>query len=295
MNVVADSQKILAPVSMALEDQDLLIDGAIKQVFGNAYVMESERAEFAIAESKFRMGEISMREFVFEMALSGTYKRRFFECCGPYRFVELNMKHLLGRAPISQAELSEHVQRYVKEGYAADIESYIYSDEYTERFGEDTVPFQDFRGTYMSSEDFNRMVTMYSAPGTSDKSLTSRASSTGVENPNAVLSLEGAGRASKMVSAVAMNGPSGFASVAKGLPTRPDLDKPVEPTTKKVGQRVEVVPGSYMYLSGAELEEYETMKNASQMLESRLKADVSAKLNQLETIKQELAALGIDA
>jgi len=295
LNVVAPIKRTATPALMSVEAKNTLVDAAVKQVFGNAYVMESEREEFEVAESKFRLGEITVREFVKSLALSATYKRRFFECCGPYRFVELNMKHLLGRAPISQAELSEHVQRYVNEGYDAEIASYVDSDEYLSRFGEDIVPFEDFRGTYKTAEDFNRMLTMYSAPGTSDKSLTARAKSIGVSNPNTVLSLDGAGRPSKMVSAVAMNGPSGFASVAKGLPTRPDLKKPVAPKSKKVGMRVEVVPGSYMYLNAADLEEYESSKNASQMLEARLKADVSSKLNQLQKIKQDLKALGIDA
>ena len=64
-----------------------------------------------------------------------------FESASQYRFIEVNCKHLLGRPPVNQAEISEHVQRYNSQGYAADISSYIDSDEYINAFGENTVPY----------------------------------------------------------------------------------------------------------------------------------------------------------
>jgi len=54
--------------------------------------------------------------------------------------VELNFKHLLGRAPRNQAEVSEHVQRLANEGYEAEINSYTFSVEYINAFGLDDVP-----------------------------------------------------------------------------------------------------------------------------------------------------------
>ncbi|MBC6420029.1 MAG: phycobilisome rod-core linker polypeptide, partial [Prochloron sp. SP5CPC1] len=53
----------------------------------------------------------------------------------------MNFKHLLGRAPISQAELSAHVQTYNGEGYEAEIDSYLCSDEYVSKFGDNVVPY----------------------------------------------------------------------------------------------------------------------------------------------------------
>ena len=117
-----------------------LIRAAYRQVMGNPHMMESERS--LTAESKFAEGTLSTREFVRAIALSAEYSRRFFETNAPYRFVELNFKHLLGRAPVSQAEVSEHIQRLANEGYEAEINSYLDSSEYQETFGEDTIPFQ---------------------------------------------------------------------------------------------------------------------------------------------------------
>jgi hypothetical protein len=75
------------------------------------------------------------------VAQSGLYRERFFENCNPYRFIELNHKHLLGRAPQNKAEMLHHFTILQDEGYDAEIDSYIDSDEYQERFGQDVVPY----------------------------------------------------------------------------------------------------------------------------------------------------------
>ena len=95
----------------------------------------------ATAESLFLQGDLTVQGLVSALAYSDTYSSLFLEKNGPYRFVELNFKHLLGRAPRNQAEVSEHVQRLAAEGYQAEIDSYVYSTEYTDAFGFDTVPY----------------------------------------------------------------------------------------------------------------------------------------------------------
>ena len=121
------------------DERAIAIRAVYKQVLGNPHVMESER--LVSAESQFCNGNIGLREFVRAVAKSDFYRTRYFETCAPYRFVELNFKHLLGRAPADQAELSEHIQRCVNEGYDAEIDSYIDSVEYSEKFGENIVPY----------------------------------------------------------------------------------------------------------------------------------------------------------
>ena len=116
-----------------------LIRASYKQVMGNPHLMEFERA--ISAESRFIDGYLSTREFVRALGLSAEYKRRFFETNAPYRFIELNFKHFLGRAPKSQAEISEHTKILADGGYDAEIASYVDCEEYQSTFGEDTVPF----------------------------------------------------------------------------------------------------------------------------------------------------------
>jgi phycoerythrin-associated linker protein len=122
-----------------LEDLQTAIRLVYKQVLGNPHVMESER--LVTAESQLSDGSISVREFVRAVAKSDFYRTRYFESCAPYRFVELNFMHLLGRAPQDQREVSEHIVRCVAEGYDAEIDSYIDSEEYQSAFGENIVPY----------------------------------------------------------------------------------------------------------------------------------------------------------
>ena len=149
-----------------------LIRATYRQVMGNPHLMESERA--MSAESKFAEGYLSTRELVRAIALSPEYSRRFFETNAPYRFVELNFKHLLGRAPTSQAELSEHIQILANDGYEAEINSYLDSAEYQSTFGEDTVPFMRILSEKGRSQlAFNRHLSLAEGFAASDSVLNS--------------------------------------------------------------------------------------------------------------------------
>ncbi len=121
------------------EDKETIIKAVYRQVLGNAYVMESER--LSIPESQFKLGEISVREFVRQVAKSDLYKSRFFDSAPRYRFIELNFRHLLGRTPLDLEEMRGHSTILDTEGYEADIDSYINSDEYQDTFGEEIVPY----------------------------------------------------------------------------------------------------------------------------------------------------------
>ena len=120
-------------------DKAALIRAVYRQVLGNQYVMASERLEGP--ESLFKRGYLSVREFVRQVAKSGLYRAKFFESTNPYRFIELNFKHLLGRAPQNKAEMLHHFTILQEQGFDAEIDSYIDSAEYQDRFGEEVVPF----------------------------------------------------------------------------------------------------------------------------------------------------------
>ena len=149
-----------------------LIRATYRQVMGNPHLMESERA--MSAESRFAEGYLSTRELVRAIALSPEYSRRFFETNAPYRFVELNFKHLLGRAPRDQAELSEHIQILANDGYEAEINSYLDSAEYQSTFGEDTVPYMRILTEQGRSQvAFNRHLSLAEGFAASDSVLNS--------------------------------------------------------------------------------------------------------------------------
>ena len=151
-----------------------LIRSTYKQVMGNPHLMEFERV--GSAESKFIDGYLSTREFVRAVGLSAEYKRRFFETSAPYRFIELNFKHFLGRAPQSQAEISEHTKILAEGGYEAEISSYVDSAEYQNTFGEDTVPYaRILTESGRSQVDFNRQLSLAEGFAASDTVLGSSA------------------------------------------------------------------------------------------------------------------------
>ncbi|MDA1246620.1 MAG: phycobilisome rod-core linker polypeptide [Cyanobacteria bacterium] len=116
-----------------------IIKATYRQVFGNRYMMELDVC--SSIEALFRNGDLTVQGMVTAFGQSDSYRRIFLESNNPYRFVELNIKHFLGRAPRNQQEISEHVTRLAEEGFEADISSYIYSAEYINNFGIDTVPY----------------------------------------------------------------------------------------------------------------------------------------------------------
>lgn len=171
MNLVLD-----APIELrqkSAENLGEVIRAVYRQVLGNPHIMESER--LTSAESRFCNGELTVREFVREVAKSDFYRSRYFESCAPYRFVELNFKHLLGRAPQSQAELSEHIRTCIEQGYDAEIDSYIDSEEYQNNFGNNIVPYSQGATSQVGQKqsEYNRMLNLYGGYASVDSAVKS--------------------------------------------------------------------------------------------------------------------------
>jgi phycocyanin-associated rod linker protein len=121
------------------EDAKAVINKVYRHVLGNDYILTADR--LTALESLLTNGQITVREFVRAVAKSELYKTKFLYPNFHTRVIELNFKHLLGRAPYSEAEVTEHLDRYQNEGYDADIDSYIDSEEYEANFGDSTVPY----------------------------------------------------------------------------------------------------------------------------------------------------------
>ncbi|MEL7357971.1 MAG: phycobilisome linker polypeptide [Cyanobacteria bacterium J06560_6] len=163
----------LAPVELRTNASDAdigsLIWAAYRQVFGNDHVMNAER--LISSESLFKQGVLRVCDFVRALALSELYKEKFFYSTSHVRFIELNFKHLLGRAPYDEQEISDHVNLYIQQGYEAEINSYFDSLEYQENFGEHVVPY--YRGfatqRRQKTVGFGRMFQLYRGAASSDR------------------------------------------------------------------------------------------------------------------------------
>lgn len=139
VNFFENPEPVILWTDASEEDIEIVINAVYRQVLGNIHVMESER--LTIAESQLKNGQIGVRGFIRLVTYSQLYRSRFFDNCPPVRAIELNFKHLLGRAPNSYEEISEHIEILTKQGYEAEINSYLDSQEYQEAFGEDIVPY----------------------------------------------------------------------------------------------------------------------------------------------------------
>ncbi|MGJ5673926.1 MAG: phycobilisome rod-core linker polypeptide [Nostochopsis sp.] len=196
------------------DELQLVFRAAYEQIFGRQGVYASQK--FTSAEAMLRNGKISVKQFVEILAKSEFYRECFFYKNSQVRFIELNYKHLLGRAPYDQSEIAYHTDMYASNGFNADIESYIYSSEYDNAFGNYVVPyyrgFQSIPG--MKTVGYNRIFELYRGKANSDNA-------------------QFGGKNSRLRSKIAMNmansivPPSspglGFTSIAPTLITSPAL------------------------------------------------------------------------
>ena len=148
----------------------LVISAIYRQLLGNDYLLESERLKGL--ESLLSNGNITVQEFVRQLAKSELYKSKFFSNNFHSRVTELNYKHLLGRAPYDESEIAYHLDLYQTKGYDADIDSYIDSPEYQSNFGDNIVPY--YRGFSnqlgQKTVGFTRIFQLYRGYATSDRS-----------------------------------------------------------------------------------------------------------------------------
>ena len=134
-----------------------VIRAAYRQVYGNLPPTDNQRE--TSLEVRLMNGEISVRDFVNGLAKSDFYKANFFHAVGAQRGIELNFKHLLGRAPLNQEEVQNHIKLQAEEGFDALIDKLTDSAEYTEVFGSDIVPYERSHDSYagMFTRSFNLM------------------------------------------------------------------------------------------------------------------------------------------
>jgi phycobilisome core-membrane linker protein len=100
-----------------------------------------EQFRRADLESQVRTGQISMRQFVATLASSDAYLDRFYTPYPNTKAIEFLFRHLLGRAPLNQAEISDYNRVIAERGFGAAVNLMVDSVEYSRYFGEDVVPY----------------------------------------------------------------------------------------------------------------------------------------------------------
>jgi len=120
-----EAQRVELRPNWTQDDVHAVISAAYRQVLGNEHLMECER--LVGSESLLMQGVISVRDFVRAIAESELYRQKFLYPNFHVRFIELNYKHLLGRAPYDQTEIAYHLDLFISQGYEAEINSYLTS------------------------------------------------------------------------------------------------------------------------------------------------------------------------
>ena len=125
---------------------------AVKNVIAAAYRQIFERdldpyviqTQFTSLESKLGNGEINVKEFIEGLGCSDLYIKEFYTPYPNTKAIELGTKHFLGRAPMNQREIQKYNQILAAEGIRAFIGAMVNGMEYSQIFGEDTVPYRRF-------------------------------------------------------------------------------------------------------------------------------------------------------
>jgi phycocyanin-associated rod linker protein len=152
------------------DEVQAVISAAYRQVLGNEHLMKRER--LVGAESLLVQGVITVRDFIRAIAQSELYRKKFLYPNFHVRFIELNYKHLLGRAPYDQTEIAYHLDLFISQGYEAEINSYLSSVEYENSFGDNIVPYhRDFAVDRPGQRaiGFSRLLHLYRGYANSDR------------------------------------------------------------------------------------------------------------------------------
>ncbi len=118
-----------------------VIRAAYLQVFGRM-VYEGQRQK--VAEIKLENGEISVREFIRQLARSDVFRNLYWTKLYVCKSVEYIHRRLLGRPTYGRQELNTYYDICAKKGFYGLIDALIETPEYTEVFGEDTVPYERY-------------------------------------------------------------------------------------------------------------------------------------------------------
>jgi phycobilisome core-membrane linker protein len=140
-------------VNLIHHSVQIVIQGAYRQILGRDLYSGQQ---LKIAEMKLKNGEISVREFVRQVAKSRPFRSLYWETLYITKSIEFIHRRLLGRPTYGREEMNRYYDICARKGFYHFVDTLIDSSEYLEVFGEDTVPYERYitpRGFFMRSLD----------------------------------------------------------------------------------------------------------------------------------------------
>ncbi|MGB3765262.1 MAG: phycobilisome rod-core linker polypeptide [Phormidesmis sp.] len=119
----------------------VIIAAVYRQVFGR---MPYSGQVLSVPESRLNNGEITVREFIKDVAKSESFRKTYWTSLYVMKAVEYIHRRLLGRPTYGRQETNKYFDVCAKKGFYALIDAIMDSQEYTEAFGEDTVPYERY-------------------------------------------------------------------------------------------------------------------------------------------------------
>nr|YP_009294029.1 phycobilisome core-membrane linker protein [Hildenbrandia rubra]AOM67271.1 phycobilisome core-membrane linker protein [Hildenbrandia rubra] len=117
-----------------------IINAIYLRVFGRLVYIE-ERLLFKKLESKFQCSQISVREFIRELAKSSVFRALYWQPFYICKAIEYIHCRLIGRPTYGRQEINKYFDLAYKQGYYKLIDSMLDSVEYIEAFGDNKVPY----------------------------------------------------------------------------------------------------------------------------------------------------------
>jgi len=139
-NAAERRPKFVMKPGLSTSEKKEVVKAAYRQVFERD-ITRAYGLSISDLESKVKNCEISMREFVRRLGKSPLYRQQFYEPFINSRALELAFRHFLGRAPSSREEVQKYFSIVSNGGLSALVDALIDSQEYSDYFGEETVPY----------------------------------------------------------------------------------------------------------------------------------------------------------
>ncbi len=165
-NAAERRPKFVMKPGLSASEKNEVVKAAYRQIFERD-ITRAYNQSISYLESQVKNGDISMKEFVRRVGKSPLYQQQFYQPFINSRALELAFRHFLGRGPSSREEVQQYFSIVSSGGLAALVDALVDSQEYSDYFGEETVPYlrglgqeaQECRNWGMQQDLFN-----YSAP-----------------------------------------------------------------------------------------------------------------------------------
>ncbi|BAZ38605.1 phycobilisome core-membrane linker protein ApcE [Calothrix sp. NIES-4101] len=139
-NAAERRQKFVMKTGLSATEKNDVIKAAYRQIFERD-ITRAYGLSLSYLESQVKNGDISMKEFVRRLCKSPLYRKNFFDRYINSRALELAFRHILGRGPSSREEVQKYFSIVSSKGLAGLVDALVDSQEYSDYFGEETVPY----------------------------------------------------------------------------------------------------------------------------------------------------------